>query len=835
MKNRRILLTLVLFSVMLLSLFGCSYFVEHTHSYADWESITAPTCSTFGVEKRTCDCGYAEYKTTDALAHTPVTDVKIDATCTSYGKTEGTHCSVCNTVITAQTEINPLAHSFSEWETVVNATCTSFGLEKRTCDCNYAEYKTIGALAHTPVTDAKVDATCTSYGKTEGSHCGVCNTVITAQTEIKPVAHSFSEWETVTEATCTSFGLEKRTCDCNYAEYKTTDALAHNTVTDTAVAVTCTTDGKTEGSHCDSCGTIFVVQSTIPATGHKCDNVTVLTEAVCNVDGQKRFACSNADCSYFYDESYSVPELDTAEIMNQAVQYTGYISMYGRLGELMNSSTAFVIRSDGIIVTCNTVIDNAYSGVFTLGEETYDIVEVLAYSAENEIAVLRVNAKDLPYAQLCTHTTVVSETVYAVGNSRGLSIAINSGIVSNPDAMIGGVSIIQHDTPLLSGYTGSPLINRFGEVIGVNYGHYYDDDFRIAIPIGVLESLSYDNPISIEEYGKQTYTPKEQLIDWVQWYATVEQGTVIAYEFNSSDHSFYLGYNSSNNSLFIEGSIFITENIRSIVQISLDKLYDGTYYYVSVYTDGNYRSDLTGFIDPASYCQTTMLTYDTLEGRYWTDETLLNTASYSAYETLRWFSYHLDTYFYGITLEETFGFSSLSYDRDEYALEKLNLYLQANGVVDPETGAYHMSYSQTANDASATFYYNFVYTPATDLTPSTTTVTIYYEANGQLYGVTITLNPTENGNRFETFYAVLEESSYSIKSSGWGYVDANSLTDTTPLTCYVFTGLEEYQDGILSTCATLIPHLLNCTNYVLSNIETNLTIRDLGFLFYFVA
>ena len=90
MKNRRILLTLVLFSVMLLSLLGCSYLVEHTHSYADWESITAPTCSTFGVEKRTCDCGYAEYKTTDALAHTPVTDVKIDATCTSYGKTEGT-------------------------------------------------------------------------------------------------------------------------------------------------------------------------------------------------------------------------------------------------------------------------------------------------------------------------------------------------------------------------------------------------------------------------------------------------------------------------------------------------------------------------------------------------------------------------------------------------------------------------------------------------------------------------------------------------------------------------------------------------------------------------
>lgn len=79
--------------------------------------------------------------------HTAAIDSAVTATCTATGLTEGSHCSVCNTVLVAQTEI-PLA-------------------------------------AHTIVTDPAVAATATETGITEGSHCSVCGTVIVAQ-EIVP-------------------------------------------------------------------------------------------------------------------------------------------------------------------------------------------------------------------------------------------------------------------------------------------------------------------------------------------------------------------------------------------------------------------------------------------------------------------------------------------------------------------------------------------------------------------------------------------------------------------------------------------------------------------------
>ena len=160
MKNRKTLLVLLSMAAILVMLFaftGCNE--QHTHSFSEWETVTEPTCTAFGVQKRTCECSYEEVKTLEALPHTPVTDAAVSATCTSAGLTEGSHCGVCKAVLVAQTTTAPAAHGFSEWETVVEPTCTSFGLQKHTCECNYTEYKTTAALQHTPVTDAAVIAT----------------------------------------------------------------------------------------------------------------------------------------------------------------------------------------------------------------------------------------------------------------------------------------------------------------------------------------------------------------------------------------------------------------------------------------------------------------------------------------------------------------------------------------------------------------------------------------------------------------------------------------------------------------------------------------------------
>ena len=151
-------------------------------------SWTAATCTT----PKTCStCGATEGGT---LGHTAVTDQAVAPTCTDTGLTEGSHCSVCNTVLVAQTTVSAKGHS---WQ---SATCTT----PKTCSiCGATEG---GALGHTAVTDQAVAPTCTDTGLTEGSHCGVCNTVLVAQTTVSAKGHSWISATCTAPETCSACG-----------------------------------------------------------------------------------------------------------------------------------------------------------------------------------------------------------------------------------------------------------------------------------------------------------------------------------------------------------------------------------------------------------------------------------------------------------------------------------------------------------------------------------------------------------------------------------------------------------------------------------------------------
>ena len=66
---------------------------------------------------------------------------------------------------------------------------------------------------HTPVVDVAVDPTCTEAGLTEGSHCAVCNTTITAQTAVPALGHVYAaDYSVDTAPTCTAAGSQSRHC-----------------------------------------------------------------------------------------------------------------------------------------------------------------------------------------------------------------------------------------------------------------------------------------------------------------------------------------------------------------------------------------------------------------------------------------------------------------------------------------------------------------------------------------------------------------------------------------------------------------------------------------------
>ncbi|WP_279023472.1 RICIN domain-containing protein [Ruminococcus bicirculans (ex Wegman et al. 2014)] len=185
-------------------------------------------------------------------------------------------------------------HKFSTWTTTKNATCTQVGTKSRKCTvCGKTETQTIAKTGHKSVTDKTISATCTTDGKTEGSHCSVCGAVIKAQDTIKATGHKFGNWTTTESATCTESGTQIRKCEtCGATESKSLSAKGHTEVVDKAIPATCTTDGKTEGSHCSVCNTVIKVQTVINATGHKSSGWIVDKAASIGVKGSKHKECT---------------------------------------------------------------------------------------------------------------------------------------------------------------------------------------------------------------------------------------------------------------------------------------------------------------------------------------------------------------------------------------------------------------------------------------------------------------------------------------------------------------------------------------------------------------
>ncbi len=225
-----------------------------------------------------------------ALGHTEVTDQRVEPTCTKTGLTEGTHCSVCGEVLTAQKEIPAKGHS-EVIDEGTEPTCTKPGLtEGKHCSvCNevLVAQKEIPANGHTEVINEGVKPTCTKPGLTEGKHCSVCNEVLTAQKEIPANGHTEVIDERV-EPTCTKAGLTEgkhcSACSEVLTAQEEIPALGHTEVTDQRVEPTCTKTGLTEGTHCSVCGEVLTAQKEIPAKGHS-EVIDEGTEPTCTKPG----------------------------------------------------------------------------------------------------------------------------------------------------------------------------------------------------------------------------------------------------------------------------------------------------------------------------------------------------------------------------------------------------------------------------------------------------------------------------------------------------------------------------------------------------------------------
>ena len=259
------------------------------HSYGNSVVTKQPTCTAEGTKTKTCTkCGATVTETIAKLSHSYTTTV-VAPTCTTDGYTLH-KCSVCGTSYKDSTT-KATGHSYGNSVVTKQPTCTSEGTAIKTCTkCNATVTETIPKTSH-KYADTVVAPTCTTNGYTLHK-CSVCGTSYKDNTT-KATGHSYGNSVVTKQPTCTSEGTAIKTCTkCNATVTEKLPAKGHTAVTDKGYPATCTTAGKTDGSHCSVCNTVIKVQTVINATGHKSSGWIVDKAASIGVKGSKHKECT---------------------------------------------------------------------------------------------------------------------------------------------------------------------------------------------------------------------------------------------------------------------------------------------------------------------------------------------------------------------------------------------------------------------------------------------------------------------------------------------------------------------------------------------------------------
>ena len=177
------------------------------------------------------------------------------------------------------------------------------------------------------------------------------------------------------------------------------------------------------------------------------------------------------------------------------------VTVLGQDKESYSVGTGIIFSADGYILTNHHVIDGC-SACTVWVDGDYGVVTehealLVASDPEIDLAVLKIDAQGLPAAEFgVSDELVVGDPAYAIGNPLGTELrnTLTPGVVSyvNREVDVDGVNmtLIQTSAPLNNGNSGGPLINQYGQDIGVN-------TIKMMSETNTIEGLGFAIPSSL--------------------------------------------------------------------------------------------------------------------------------------------------------------------------------------------------------------------------------------------------------------------------------------------------------------------------------------------------
>lgn len=209
--------------------------------------------------------------------------------------------------------------------------------------------------------------------------------------------------------------------------------------------------------------------------------------------------------------------MSSEEISAYADERTVSVLVHDGAFDVDGSGSGFFIDDQGTIVTNYHVIEYATTISVKLDKDgaEYPVKRILGYNPSHDLAILQIDLTGNKYFEIGTDISK-GQTIYAVGAPLGKEGTITAGIISNTSRTTGLIDCIQMDAAISHGNSGGPLVNEYGEVVGVNaYSYSSGENMNLAIKISELDKVSRENVYTINDYKEWwkkeitlCYTPK---------------------------------------------------------------------------------------------------------------------------------------------------------------------------------------------------------------------------------------------------------------------------------------------------------------------------------------
>ena len=158
-----------------------------------------------------------------------------------------------------------------------------------------------------------------------------------------------------------------------------------------------------------------------------------------------------------------------------------------------------------LIVTNYHVLEDIKTNIdiVDMYDNHYTVKYVLGYNKTTDIALIQVNEAGVSYLKRNTHEVLHGSLVYTLGNPYGIPFVIAQGLVGKPSWNIEGKDTIMHTAPMSAGNSGGPLVNQYGEVLGINTlssGGTDAQNLNYAVKIDEVDNVDISHPVTFNQF-----------------------------------------------------------------------------------------------------------------------------------------------------------------------------------------------------------------------------------------------------------------------------------------------------------------------------------------------